>query len=174
LKKKESNKRAKEMESLKEALKTEQEKSKDYLNRLKYLQADFENYMRRMEKELHSISERGNEKLIRNLLDVVDDLAKAVEVGKNTKNMDALREGVEMVYGNLCALLEREGLEKIKTVGQPFDPDTHEILAVVPSKEHENGIIVEEVRKGFMFKGKVLRPSIVNIVKNIEEGSEEK
>jgi molecular chaperone GrpE len=68
-----------------------------------------------------------------------------------------------MVHKNLDKLLEKEGLERLECVGQAFDPNMHEVLAEVPTKEHQSGTVLEEARKGFMFKGKVLRPSIVKI-----------
>ena len=154
---------------LQEELKAEQAKSSEYLNRLKYLQADFENYRKRVEKEFRDVAERSNEKLIANLLSVLDDLERAVETGKSTENVKALSDGVEMVHKNLGVILEREGLTKIEAVGKPFDPDRHEVLAKVPSKDHEEGVIVEEARKGFIFKGRVMRPSIVKIACRSEE-----
>lgn len=174
-KKKKSKKKTKEskkIESLEASIAAEKEKSKDYLNRLKYLQADFENYRKRIEKNLHSIKNSSNVKLITGLLNIIDDLEKAVDEGKKTQNSDALREGVEMVYKNLLKLIEREGAEEIKAIGHSFDPEIHEVLIMVPTKSFEAGTIIEEVRKGFMFKGKVIRPSIVNVAKKLE-GEEE-
>ena len=164
---------SKKVRMLEEALKAEQAKSKDYLNQLKYLQADFDNYRKRMVREFQEVSQRSNEKLIASVLNVVDDLERAIETGKKTDNTGALLEGVEMVYKNLYAILEREGLTRIEAVGKPFDPNMHEILAKVPTDNHEDGIVIEEARKGFMFKGKVMRPSVVMIASK-EAKSEEK
>jgi molecular chaperone GrpE len=148
---------------LSEKLKAEQEKNKEYLNRLKYLQADFENYRKRVEKEVQAAVQRGNEQLVSCLIGVLDDLENAIQAGETTENTAALLEGVRMVHKNLEKLLENEGLERLECVGSVFDPNLHEILAQVPTKEHQSGVVLEEARKGFMFKGKVLRPSIVKI-----------
>lgn len=164
---------SKRVRMLEEALKAEQAKSKDYLNQLKYLQADFDNYRKRMVREFREISQRSNEKLIASVLNVVDDLERAIETSRKIDSTGALLEGVEMVYKNLYAILEREGLTRIEAVGKPFDPNMHEILAKVPTENHEDGIVIEEARKGFMFKGKVMRPSVVMIASK-EEKSEEK
>jgi len=164
---------SKKVRMLEEALKAEQAKSKDYLNQLKYLQADFDNYRKRMVREFQEVSQRSNEKLIASVLNVVDDLERAIETGKKTDNTGPLLEGVQMVYKNLYAILEREGLTRIEAVGKPFDPNMHEILTKVPTDTHEDGIVIEEARKGFMFKGKVMRPSVVMIASK-EEKSEEK
>jgi molecular chaperone GrpE len=158
------------VKKLEEKLEAEKEKSKEYLNRLKYLQADFENYRKRVEKEVKEVITRSNENLVENLIDIMDDLENAISAGKTTNNKEALLEGIKMVHKNLDKLLEKEGLKKLECVGQAFDPNIHEVLAEVPTKDHQSGIIVEEARKGFMFKGKVLRPSIVKIACKDSEG----
>jgi molecular chaperone GrpE len=159
------------VKKLEEKLEAEQEKSKEYLNRLKYLQADFENYRKRVEKEVQEAVQRGNEKLVACLIDVMDDLESAIQAGETTENKEALLEGIKMVHKNLDKLLEKEGLERLECVGRAFDPNMHEVLAEVPTKEHQSGTVLEEARKGFMFKGKVLRPSIVKVAcEDSEEG----
>jgi len=164
----------KELKRLEEALNVEQAKSREYLDRLKYLQADFENYRKRVDREFQEVAQRSNERLIVNLLNVIDDLESAIETSKmKTENVRALLEGVEMTYRKLCTILEREGLTRLEALGKPFDPNMHEILVKVPVKDKGDGIVIEEVRKGFMFKGKVIRPSVVKIACR-EEGSGEK
>jgi molecular chaperone GrpE len=155
--------RLSEVKRLEKALREEHEKSSEYLNRLKYLQADFENYRKRMETKISEVAQLGKEKLIVNLLSVVDELELALRSGGESENKQVLLEGVEMTLKNMYATLEHEGLAKIEAVGKPFDPKLHEVLMKVPTKEHGEGEIIEEVRKGFMFRGKVIRPSIVKI-----------
>ncbi len=159
------------VKKLEEKLEAEEEKSKEYLNRLKYLQADFENYRKRVEKEVKDVIQRSNENLVMCLIDIMDDLESAISAGEITDNKEALLEGIKMVHKNLDKLLEKEGLEKLECVGQAFDPKLHEVLAEVPTKDHQGGTVVEEARKGFMFKGKVLRPSIVKIACEDSEGN---
>ncbi|MFP3985554.1 MAG: nucleotide exchange factor GrpE [Candidatus Bathyarchaeia archaeon] len=154
---------AQKEEDLVEKLEAEQKKNKEYLNRLKYLQADFENYRKRIEKELQEAIQRSNEKIITCLIDIMDDLESAISAGKTTENKNAVLEGIKMIHKKLHNLLEKEGLMRLETVGKPFDPNLHEILAEIPTQNHQHGIVVEEARKGYMFKGKVLRPSIVKI-----------
>ena len=158
------------VKKLKEKLDAEQEKSKEYLNRLKYLQADFENYQKRVEKEAKDVVQRSNEKLVVCLIDIMEDLESAILAGETTENKEALLEGIKMVQKNFDRLLKKEGLRKLDCVGQAFDPHIHEVLAEVPTKNHQIGIVVEEARKGFMFKGKVLRPSIVKIACEASKG----
>ena len=95
-------------------------------------------------------------------------------VNASVKVHKALGPGLlESVYQKCLAYeLENEGLEKLECVGKAFDPNMHEILAQIPTKDHQNGTVLEEARKGFMFKGKVLRPSVVKIACNTSEGEE--
>ena len=151
------------IKALEEKLEAEQEKSKECLTRLQYLQADFENYRKRTEKVAQDALRNSNERLVSCLIDVLDDLEYAISAGATTENKDALLDGIRMIHNNLDKILEKEGLEKLECVGRHFDPNLHEVLTQVPSKEHESGTVIEETRKGFLFKGKVIRPSIVKI-----------
>lgn len=148
---------------LQKALKEERERSNEYLNRLKYLQADFENYRKRMEKEIRETAQVSNEKLIVNLLSVVDELELALCSGRETENKQALLEGVEMTLKKMYATMGQEGLARIEAVGKSFDPKLHEVAMKVPTKEHDENVVIEEVRRGYMLRDKVIRPSMVKI-----------
>ncbi len=150
-------------ERLEKALRKEQEKSKDYLNRLMYLQAELENYQKRTEKRMSELVLMSNERLIANLLSVIDELELAIQAGRKTKKKRPLIKGVEMALKNMCATLGREGLTEIQAVGKPFDPNKHEAASEVPTKEYAEGTVVEEVRKGFMLRDRVIRPSMVKV-----------
>ena len=165
--KKKTRPKLSKVKRLEEALREEHERSNEYLNRLKYLQADFENYRKRVDKEIHEMAQRGNEKLIFSLLSVIDELELALSSGKETENKQALLDGVEMTLKKMYTTLEREGLAKIEVVGKTFDPKLHEVAIEVPTKEHDEGVVIEEVRKGFMLRGKVIRPSMVKIATGV-------
>ena len=152
-----------QIQELTERLAEEQKKAQDYLRSLKYLQADFENYRKRTERQVNELTARSNEKLVAALLCVVDDLERALDSGKESDNGSALLSGVKMIHGNLIRMLEKEGLERIDAVGKVFDPQFHEIVVRIPRSDCEEGLVLEEVRKGFVFKGRVLRPCMVNI-----------
>jgi len=160
---KEKRPRLSKVKMLEEALRVEHEKSNEYLNRLKYLQADFENYRKRMDKEIREMAQLGNEKLIVNLLNVIDELELALRSGREAKNKEALLEGVEMTLKKMYATLGHEGLAKIEAVGKPFDPKVHEVVMRVPTKGSDEGVVVEEVRTGFVLRGRVIRPSMVKV-----------
>ncbi|WP_455283675.1 nucleotide exchange factor GrpE [[Eubacterium] cellulosolvens] len=152
-----------ELLSLKEQLKQEQEKSKEYLNKLLYAQADFENYRRRLDQEVESRIESGKAKLIKNLLTIVDELELALEAAKHAEGASGIAAGLEIVLKRFHDLLNTEGLALIETVGREFNPALHEAVERVERTDTEEGTILEEVRKGFTLKGKLIRPSIVKI-----------
>lgn len=161
--KKKRRSRTSQLKKLEEALNEERKKSNEYLNRLMYLQADFENYRKRMEKEIRETAQISNEKLIVNLLNVMDELELALRSGRETENKQALLEGVEMTLKKMYVALGQEGLAKIEAVGKSFDPKLHEVVMKVPAKEHEENMVVEEVRAGYTLRDKVIRPSMVKI-----------
>lgn len=156
----------KEIEALKRALEEERRNSTLYLERLKYLQAEFENHLKRIERETEEKIKRSNERMIIRLLPIIDDLEKALEQGRSLNSSSPLLEGVEMVLKNMLTMLREEGLEEIKAVGDIFDPSRHEAVSQVSNPNLKDGVIVRELRKGYMLNGRLLRPSLVEVVKN--------
>jgi len=163
-----------ETEILKKALKEEREKASEYLNRLKYLQADFENFQKRTQKDRDNLIKYGNQNLILELLTIMDELEYAVEAGERSDDKKTLTNGVEMTLKKMCRTLEREGVTQIDAVGNPFDPTKHEACERVPTKDYKEGIVIEEVRKGFTLKGQVIRPSLVKVAVKLPENNSEK
>ena len=158
---------------LEEALGDEKEKSDDLLRRLQYLQADFENYRRRVEKEIGDVKKFSNERLLSDLLTVKDELDLAFAKARETKQNPVLLEGVGMIQKRVQNILSKEGVERIPGAGSKFNPDYHEAALRVVSDEEE-GTVLEEVRAGYTLKGRVLRPSIVKVAgKNLVEENEQ-
>jgi len=147
---------------LEEALEHEKARSGDLLRRLQYLQADFENYRKRVEKEMGDVKRLSNERLLSDLLTVKDELDLAFAKARESKQNPVLLEGVDMIQKRLQNILSKEGVERIPGAGSMFDPDYHEAALRVVSDEEE-GTVVEEVRAGYMLKGRVIRPSIVKV-----------
>jgi molecular chaperone GrpE len=145
-----------------EALEKERAKSDDYLRRLQYLQADFENYRKRVEKEMSDNRQFGNQRLLSDLIIVNDELELALREAEESKESPTIIEGVGMVHKRLQNILSKEGVEKIRSLGSKFNPDVHDAALRVES-DKEDGTIVEEIRQGYTLKGKVLRPSIVKV-----------
>ncbi len=152
------------------ALKKDVEKMRkiinDYVNHIKRSQADFENYKKRVEKDRECASQRELEKLVLNLLPILDNLERALAASKKNHDIEALICGIEMTQKSLCSILEKEGLEKIDCDGAEFDPNLHEAMMIIESKDHEDNVVCEELEKGYTFKNKLIRASKVKVVKN--------
>jgi len=158
-----------ELETLKKALKTERKKTDDYLNRLKYLQADFENFQKRMQKERNEAINYGNQNIIIALLPIIDELELAIEAGLNDDKKNIIVKGIEMTFKKMYDILEKEGLKRIHSIGKHFDPNKHEAIEKVTTKDYKEGMVIEEIRKGFMFKERVIRPSLVKVADNVSK-----
>jgi len=156
------------LKELRAELDKEKAKSEDYLRRLQYLQADFENYRKRVEKEMSDNRQFGNQRLLSDLIVVNDELELALREADESKENPTIVEGVGMIHKRLQSILSKEGVERIHSLGSKFSPDFHDAaLRVVSDKEE--GTIVEEIRQGYTLKGKVLRPSIVKVAENSAE-----
>ena len=162
-----------QISQLVDALDHEREKSEDLLRRLQYLQADFENYRKRVEKEMGDVKRLSNERLLSDLLTVKDELDLAFAKIRETKQNPVLLEGVGMIQKRVQNILSKEGVERIPGAGSKFNPEYHEAALRVVSDEEE-GTVLEEVRAGYLLKGRVLRPSIVKVAgKNLLEENEQ-
>jgi len=151
----------KDMAKLEKTIDEERKRNEEYLTNLRYLQADFENYRKRVDREIRELEEYSTIGLLRKLIPVLDDLDLAVTTAGKAADKGIV-EGVKMVQKNLSSVLENEGLQRIKAVGQPFDPATHEAVDKVQGKGASDKV-VEEMRTGYTYKGKVLRPSAVKV-----------
>ncbi len=151
-----------DLSKLEKSLEEERKRNEELLTSLRYLQADFENYRKRVDREIRELEEFSTLGLVRKLVPVLDDLELAV-VSATRAEDKGLLEGVKMVQKNLGSALESEGLREIKAVGEPFNPSTHEAVDKVQGADNPEDVVVEEMRKGYTFKGKVLRPSAVKV-----------
>jgi len=123
------------------------------------LAADFDNFRKRTERQNRDLVVRANENLICGLLPVLDNFQLAL----GSIHDESILKGVKMIYDQLLAVLENAGLAAIETVGGSFDPEFHEAIAREESEEQEDNIILEELRRGYLLGGKVLRPSMVKV-----------
>jgi len=138
--------------------------------KLLYAYADFENFKKRKNKDLEESIKFANEKLIKDVLPVIDNLHLAMEHAKATakdggEQINKFLEGVDMISSQLSDVLSKFGVECISVNGKSFDPNYHEALDQQESEEHENGQIVKEYQKGYLFNGRVLRCSKVSVAK---------
>lgn len=133
------------------------ERAEDLRKKILYLQSDFENYRRIVQREKQELSSHAKMELISKLLDTLDSL----ELALKHSNGGVDRQGIEAILEQLKKVLGEEGLREIKAVGEKFDPNLHEIVEI--SGDGENEVVAEELRKGYMFQDKVLRPSKVKV-----------
>jgi molecular chaperone GrpE len=137
--------------------------AEDYQQRFLRAQADFDNFRRRTMKEKEELGQYASMKLVGQLLPVVDNFGRAIEAAKAGGDVESFSKGVDMIFRQLEQVLEQEGLKAMEAVGQPFNPEFHQAIMQVESEEHEEGIVIEEVQKGYMLKDKVLRPAMVKV-----------
>lgn len=149
------------MSKNKEKLK-EQAKVKELTDTLQRLQADFENYKKRAEKEKEQTLQYAIAKFIQQILPIIDAFELAM---KNNKNHEQFAKGVEMIYSQLHDLLHTHGLQPIEAIGQKLDPNKHEVLLQEVKEDCDDDTIIEEIQKGYMLNDAVLRTAKVKIAK---------
>jgi molecular chaperone GrpE len=155
--------------SLKQALAEEKAKSEANLAGWQRAQADFMNYKKRAEQDREEFTRFANANLITSLLPILDDLDRALEQVPARSEKAAWVDGVRLISRKLRATLEAQGLKPIEAVGKPFDPSIHD---AVRQDKGEEGMVVEEVRKGYTLHDRVIRPSMV-VVGNGEDTEKE-
>ncbi|MDI6810677.1 MAG: nucleotide exchange factor GrpE [archaeon] len=138
-------------------------KEEEYLTMLQYLKAEFENYKRRSEKEKQEFADYRLEGFIQDLMPIKDALEVAIGHAKENAQSEGLVRGVEMTVQQINELLKREGVEEIKAEGAQFDPFRHEVVSKEVVKNHPENTVIGVVRKGYLFRGKVIRPAMVKI-----------
>ncbi|HUC93217.1 MAG TPA: nucleotide exchange factor GrpE [Paenibacillus sp.] len=131
--------------------------------RLLRAQADFDNFRKRTIKEKEELGQYASMKLVGQLLPIVDNFERAIGASKESGDFESLSKGVDMIFRQLSQLLEQEGLKPMETVGRPFNPEFHQAVMTVESDEFEEGIVVEELQKGYVLKDRVLRPAMVKV-----------
>lgn len=155
---------ADEVERLKKELRDQTLLAEERLNKLRYLQADFDNFRRWSEREKGSIIALANENLIRDLLVILDDFDRALPALEREEN----REGMQMIQKKLVKILDGYGLQPIECMGKRFDPNLHEVLCKEQC-DRDPDTIIEEIGRGYHLKSKVIRPSRVKIAEKIQE-----
>ena len=158
-----------DIESLRQALAEEKAKAEANLAGWQRAQADFANFKRRNDQEREEFTRFVNASLLLALLPVMDDLERALEHVPAKLSSAAWVDGIKLIYRKLSAVLEAQGLTRIEALGKPFDPNLHEAVRQEKGKE---GIITEEIRKGYQLHDKVIRPSMV-VVGNGEDMDKE-
>jgi len=133
------------------------------------LYAEFDNARKRMEREKSEFVKYANEILLSDFLNILDDLERSVQAA-NSKHEDyeAFLKGIEMVMAHVYEMLKRNGIKSIEAKGKPFDPHRHEVLMQEETPSQEDGIVLEEFQKGYLYNDRVIRTSKVKVAKKIE------
>ena len=124
------------------------------------LMADFQNYKRRTEKEKSDIYAFANEKIVSELLNVIDNFERALDAGNDG---DSFVEGMNLIFKQLQGVLEKAGVVEIEALGQDFDPNFHHAVLTEDSAEYESGKVTGVLQKGYLLNNKVIRPSMVKV-----------
>ena len=154
----ESEDSGKECGEEKEEVKEEGKEESDDLRYLR-LMADFQNYRKRAEKEKRDLYSYANEKIMNDLLTVMDNFERALEHDAG----DGFKEGIEMIFKQLSDVLEKDGLAEIPALGEEFDPNVHNAVMTEETEDYESGKVSGVMQKGYTLNGKVIRPAMVKV-----------
>ena len=152
-----------ELGRLKKELEEKTKLADEYLSRLKYLQADFENYKKMAARERKMYEMCATEELIKSLLPIIDNLETALASARQGGEIASFVKGFELIYKDLMAVLEKEGLKPIKAVGEKFDPYKHEVTMTAIDEDLPEDTVLEELQKGYMLGSKVIRTAKVEV-----------
>jgi len=155
-------------EAATDELSKQKKQAEDYYSQLLRLQADFENYRKRVEKERPGLINYGKAEILMKLLPLYDLLLAAhthINNAKDGAGSGDVLKGLEMIFKEFSKVFEAEGIRPVETVGKPYDPMASEILGVVDGTDENDGLVVEELQKGFHYGDKILRPARVKIAK---------
>jgi molecular chaperone GrpE len=138
-------------------------KAAEYLDRLQRLQADMENLQKITKRQLDAVTKQASERLLVELLPIVDALQQAGNIAHSGNSMppEEIAVGLRMLREQLAEVLQSEGMEEIPAVGQPLDPERHEVVSYLETDDAPENTVMEEIRKGYILNGKVIRPSLV-------------
>ena len=155
-------------ETLKSEIERLKAELKDKQDRMMRLQADFDNFRKRTAKEKTELASTIEQAFLKDLLPLLDNLSRATEAVENGEesNVETLKKGIEMINQETVAAMGKHGLEPIETEGKMFDPNFHQAVARVADPEKEEGAIAAELQRGYIARGRVIRPSMVQVVSN--------
>ena len=157
--------------SLDEVLQKTRDELAEQKDKFVRLQAETDNFRKRMTREKDEFSQYANERLLKALIPIFDNFERALDAPSN--DTDSLKEGLDMILKQFNTFLEKEKVEHIKAIGEVFDPSVHDALTSEESSEHDENTVIREFVKGYMINNRVLRPAQVVIAKTPTEKSEE-
>jgi molecular chaperone GrpE len=157
-----------ELHEIKENLEAPKKEEEDYKSKFYYVAAEMENVKKRYAKEKENLLKYGSEKILQDLVEVIDNFDRTVDAIKNDddEKIKNIRVGVEMVRTQFLTVLEKNGVKTVESVGTQFDPNIHEAMAQQPAEGKENDEVIQEFQKGYKLNGRLLRAAKVIIAKN--------
>jgi molecular chaperone GrpE len=161
-------------DSLFDELEKSKQEAADNYDKFLRASAELENYKKRAVKELADAINYGNEKIIKDILPIIDSLERALDHAvANSEDFDTFVEGLKLIYEKFLNTLEKHGVEKIDAVGMEFDPNFHEAMLQVESEDYDDNKIVEEFERGYLLNGRLLRPVKAAVSKHVTKGKKE-
>ena len=154
-----------QLEQYKSDLEKEREINRDLSDRYLRLQAEFENFRKRLQKEKVDFMKYAVEGVFRNLLPVIDNFELALESAEKASDIRGLSEGVKLIHMQFLDVLQKEGLACFSSLGEPFDPQKHEAVMRIESDDHHENTVMEEIKKGYYLNDRLLRPALVAVSK---------
>ncbi|MDF2682529.1 MAG: nucleotide exchange factor GrpE [Brevibacillus sp.] len=137
--------------------------AEEHQNKMLRAMADMDNLRRRVRKEQEDLAKYASQKVVEELLPILDNFERALAADKGAMTLESLLTGVDMVYRQMVQVFDKEGLTAIQAKGQPFDPHVHQAVMQTQDPEFDSGVVVEELQKGYMFKDRVVRPAMVKV-----------
>ncbi|MCC6545188.1 MAG: nucleotide exchange factor GrpE [Nitrospirae bacterium] len=151
--------------SVREALEKKEAECRDLQDKYVRTLAEMDNFRKRINREMNDAVKFANDKILGDLLVVIDNMERAIAHSREKKDFDSLLDGLELTMKEFRGVFEKHGVQSIESVGQLFDPSRHHAVAMVESDSHGDNVIVEEFRKGYLLNDRVLRHSLVSVAK---------
>ena len=159
----------KDLSNIEGKLSEEKEKNKELSEKYLRLTAEFENFKKRIERDKREFYKYAMEKLIKDMLPVLDNIELAIKSAEESRDFDSFSEGVKLIYKQFKEVLCKEGLTDVCAVGEKFDPCKHEAVMHMESEKHEPDVVMEEHKKGYFLNDRLIRPSMVTVAKETKK-----
>jgi len=153
--------REEEYAKLRQQLESKEQENKSLLDKYLRIYADFENYKKRVSRDLEESNKYANERLLKEFLSVVDNLERAIFHTKDLREPTRILEGLELILKQCLEVMGKFGVSSFESHLQPFDPSKHEAMSEMQSDDHEDGTVIEEIQRGYRLNDRILRPAMV-------------
>ena len=146
---------------LRQQLESKEQENKSLLDKYLRVYAEFENYKKRVARDLDESNKYANERLLKEFLSVVDNLERAIFHTKDLREPTKILEGLELILKQCLEVMEKFGVSSFECQLQSFDPSKHEAMGEIESDEHKDGMVIEEIQRGYRLNDRILRPAMV-------------